>query len=245
MQRHRRIFQKAHKADRPRDNVLAIDIRNRFPPFPHKQEQGDPLRDKQSEKKNEHQLPGQAFRQKLHIGTGIAAFVGVGAIVGVSHADRASHHGYKMGHHKSMPMKIDFHDMRRHLYGIVDADGDGNLSLSEFTGLWTELTQLLKIRGFQFLDTDGDAKISKAKIDERLAGMVRRFDRNGDGALSMEVVDPVTRHAITMTTTMTIKANAKRSECYHDRDGASASSLFCFRDLRPHRFLRYCASCHE
>jgi hypothetical protein len=245
MQRHRRIFQKTHKADRPRDNVLAIDIRNRFPPFPHKQEQGDPLRDKQSEKKNEHQLPGQAFRQKLHIGTGIAAFVGVGAIVGVSHADRASHRGYKMGHHKSMPMKIDFHDMRRHLYGIVDADGDekltqaeidaahaarrakydtdedGNLSLSEFTGLWTELTQLLKIRGFQFLDTDGD------------------------GALSMEVVDPVTRHAITMTTTMTIKANAKRSECYHDRDGASASSLFCFRDLRPHRFLRYCASCHE
>jgi hypothetical protein len=206
---------------------------------------------------------------KILIGTGIAAFVGVGAIVGVSHADRASHHGYKMGHHKSMPMKLGFHDMRRHLCGIVDADGDekltqaeidaahaarrakydtdedGNLSLSEFTGLWTELTQLLKIRGFQFLDTDGDAKISKAKIDERLAGMVRRFDRNGDGALSMEVVDPVTRHAITMTTTMTIKANAKRSECYHDRDGASASSLFCFRDLRPHRFLRYCASCHE
>jgi Ca2+-binding EF-hand superfamily protein len=147
---------------------------------------------------------------KILIGTGIAAFVGVGAIVGVSHADRSSHHGYKMRHHKSMPMKLGFHDMRRHLYGIVDTDGDekltqaeidaahaarrakydtdgdGNLSLSEFAGLWTELTQPLKIRGFQFLDTDGDAKISKAEIDERLASMVRHFDRNGNGTLSME-----------------------------------------------------------
>ena len=75
------------------------------------------------------------------------------------------------------------HAARRAKY---DTDGDGNLSLSEFAGLWTELTQPLKIRGFQFLDTDGDAKISKAEIDERLAGMVRRFDRNGDGTLSME-----------------------------------------------------------
>ena len=74
----------------------------------------------------------------------------------------------------------------------TETDGDGNLSLSEFAGLWTELTQPHKIRGFQFLNTDGNAQISKAKIDERLAGMVRHFDRNGDGALWME--DRLYRH---------------------------------------------------
>lgn len=60
------------------------------------------------------------------------------------------------------------------------------MSLSESAGLWKELTQTLKIRGFQFLNTDGNAQISKAKIDERLASMARCFDRNGDGALWME-----------------------------------------------------------
>ena len=74
----------------------------------------------------------------------------------------------------------------------TETDGDGNLPLSEFAGLWTELTQPHKIRGFQFLNTDGSAQISKAKIDERLAGMVRRFDHNGDGALWME--DRLYRH---------------------------------------------------
>tara|TARA_B110000438_G_scaffold13016_1_gene12612 strand:+ start:248 stop:547 length:300 start_codon:yes stop_codon:yes gene_type:complete len=76
--------------------------------------------------------------------------------------------------------------------GETETDGDGNLSLSEFACLWTELTQPLKICGFQFLNTDGNAQISKAKMDERLAGMVRRFDRNGDGALWME--DRLYRH---------------------------------------------------
>ena len=76
--------------------------------------------------------------------------------------------------------------------GETETAGDGNLSLSEFACLWMELTQPLKIRGFQFLNTDGNAQISKAKIDERLAGMVRRFDRNGDGALWME--DRLYRH---------------------------------------------------
>ena len=43
--------------------------------------------------------------------------------VGVSHADR-SHYG-KRGFH-SMPMKLGFHDMRQHVFAMVDADGNQN-----------------------------------------------------------------------------------------------------------------------
>ena len=143
---------------------------------------------------------------KVLIGTGTAAIIGIVTVVGVSHAGR-SHH---FGKHHAMSMKVGFHDMKRHLYGIVDANaddkitqseidaaradrrakydrnGDGELTLQEFTGLWSEMTEPLKVRGFQFLDSDGNGKISKSEIDQRLAGIVKRFDRNGDGALSME-----------------------------------------------------------
>ena len=67
-----------------------------------------------------------------------------------------------------------------------DSNGDSELNLQEFTGLWSEMTEPLKVRGFQFLDSDGNGKISKAEIDQRLAGIVKRFDRNCDGASSME-----------------------------------------------------------
>ena len=67
-----------------------------------------------------------------------------------------------------------------------DNNGDSELTLQEFTGLWNEMTEPLKVRGFQLLDSDGNGKISKAEIDQRLAGIVKRFDRYCDGALSME-----------------------------------------------------------
>lgn len=146
---------------------------------------------------------------KIIIGSGVAAFVGIGAIAGISYADRPHHGGFGKKQF-AMPMVMGFHDMRNHLYGIVDTNGDdkltqaeidaahadrrakydrnkdSNLSLEEFDGLWGELTQPLKIRAFQFLDTNGDAKISKSEIDGRLSKLVKRFDRNGDGALSMD-----------------------------------------------------------
>ncbi len=67
-----------------------------------------------------------------------------------------------------------------------DSNGDSELNLQEFTGLWSEMTEPLRVRGSQFFDSDSNDKISKAEIDQRLAEIVKRFDRDGDGALSME-----------------------------------------------------------
>ena len=64
-----------------------------------------------------------------------------------------------------------------------DANGDGNLGIEEFAGLWHETTRPLTVRAFQMLDTDGDAVVTRAEYDRPLAGIVERLDR--DGGLSM------------------------------------------------------------
>ena len=67
-----------------------------------------------------------------------------------------------------------------------DADGNGRLSLDEFNALWADVTRPAAVRAFQFMDPNGDASVTKAEVDERTSRLVQRFDRNGDGALSMQ-----------------------------------------------------------
>ena len=76
--------------------------------------------------------------------------------------------------------------LRNDRHAAHDANGDGNLSLEEFAGLWHETTRPLTVRAFQTLDTDGDAVITRAEYDRPLAGIVERLDRDGDGSLSMK-----------------------------------------------------------
>ena len=75
--------------------------------------------------------------------------------------------------------------VRNERHGAHDADGDDNLDLEEFAGLWHETTRPLTVRAFQMLDTDGDAVVTRAEYDRPLAGIVERLDRDGDGGLSM------------------------------------------------------------
>ena len=75
--------------------------------------------------------------------------------------------------------------LRNDRHAAYDANGDGNLDLDEFAGLWQETTHPLTVRIFQMLDTDGDAIITRAEYDRPLADIVTRFDRNGDGGLSI------------------------------------------------------------
>ena len=74
---------------------------------------------------------------------------------------------------------------RNDRHAAHDANGDGNLSLEEFAGLWHETTRPLTVRAFQMLDTDGDAVIARAEYDRPLAGIVQRLDRDRDGGLSL------------------------------------------------------------
>ena len=61
-----------------------------------------------------------------------------------------------------------------------DGDSDGNLCLDEFAGVWHETTRPLTVRAFQMLDTDGNAVISRAGVQQavgqhrRAAGPQRR-----------------------------------------------------------------------
>ena len=71
-------------------------------------------------------------------------------------------------------------------FARFDADGNGRLSLDEFNALWADVTRPAAVRAFQFMDPNGDASVTKAEVEERTGRLVQRFDRNGDGALSMQ-----------------------------------------------------------
>ena len=75
--------------------------------------------------------------------------------------------------------------VRNDRHAAYDLNGDGNLSLDEFAGLWQETTRPLTVRAFQILDADGDAVITRAEYDRLLANIVELLDRNRDGSLSM------------------------------------------------------------
>lgn len=72
---------------------------------------------------------------------------------------------------------------RRDLLAKHDADKDGNISLEEFKALWLEVFQRRVVRGFQRIDTDGDASITVEEFLKPYSKTVKRMDRNEDGVL--------------------------------------------------------------
>ena len=133
----------------------------------------------------------------------VAAALGGTALAGASHAD---HRGGGMGFLDKGQLAVSAMEMfeavdadgdgkliqaeidklRNDRHAAHDANGDGNLSLEEFAGLWHETTRPLTVRAFQMLDTDGDAVVTRAEYDRPLAGIVERLDRDRDGGLSMK-----------------------------------------------------------
>lgn len=101
-------------------------------------------------------------------------------------------------------------EMMRHMFGLVDADKDGKvtqaeidearesrfaqydadkngkLSVDEFENLFREITRPMMVRAFQHLDPDGDAALTSEELAARSKDIVKRLDRNGDDALSLE-----------------------------------------------------------
>ncbi|MDE0456782.1 MAG: EF-hand domain-containing protein [Chromatiales bacterium] len=116
----------------------------------------------------------------------VAAVLGGAALAGASYAGHRhggfdGRHGHGLGFLHKGQLAVSAMEM----FDSIDANGDGNLNLEEFAGLWHETTRPLTVRAFQMLDTDGDAVVSRAEYDRPLAEIVERLDRDGDGGLSM------------------------------------------------------------
>ncbi len=72
---------------------------------------------------------------------------------------------------------------RKDIFAKHDANNDGKLDLDEFKARWVEFTERRKVRGFQRIDTDGDAGITVEEYLEPFSSVVSRMDRNDDGVL--------------------------------------------------------------
>ncbi len=75
---------------------------------------------------------------------------------------------------------------RKDIFAKHDANKDGKLDLAEFKARWVEFTDRRKVRGFQRIDTDGDAGITVEEYLEPFSSVVARMDRNEDGVLDMK-----------------------------------------------------------
>lgn len=69
-----------------------------------------------------------------------------------------------------------------------DADGDGNLNLDEYQALWMEAMRERMVDRFQAHDDDGDGLVTPQEFGEPFDRMVRRFDQDGDGELTMDEI---------------------------------------------------------
>ena len=153
-------------------------------------------------------------KTKLALAAGIAGLIGLGT-AGAAQADWDGHHGFGRGMcgmagmqmggmHPSMRFwanqlmerydtnkdgKISQEEIdnnRAEWLARFDTNKDGTLSLKEFENLWLEARRLQMVREFQFLDRDGDAKVTLDEYKAPLAHLVRNHDRNGDGFLSKD-----------------------------------------------------------
>ncbi|WP_319411104.1 hypothetical protein [uncultured Cohaesibacter sp.] len=64
-----------------------------------------------------------------------------------------------------------------------DKDGDNAINLEEFKAEWLRLTQDRMVRGFQFMDSNADGKITPEELKAHADQMFAFMDRNNDGKL--------------------------------------------------------------
>jgi len=145
---------------------------------------------------------------KISLVAGALALAGAAGYATLATADhrghgwRGMHHGMSGHHmrgrhgHKFVKMleqfdtnedgkltQQEFDEARAGLLEKHDANKDGKLTLDEFEKLWLEIMRQRMVRGFQRLDKDGDAELSKDEYTKPFENLVERMDRNDDGAL--------------------------------------------------------------
>ena len=141
---------------------------------------------------------------KTVIAAGAVAVIGALAFAGASQAGnrhRGDHHAFAGGPAMFGPLAMleafdadadgkltqaEIDAARSERFAKYDTNRDGALTVDEFEGLFTEVARPMMVRAYQRLDPDGDAMVTAAEFERAFANIVKRHDRNGDGALSMD-----------------------------------------------------------
>jgi hypothetical protein len=136
---------------------------------------------------------------KIVLATGAVLLGGV-VLAGTTYARGGFGHGGFGGHRGGPAMMLEQLDSDgdrqvtlTEAEGVVDGrcagadlDGDGALGLEEFQPILVELMRPRIVDSFQFLDEDGDAKLTREEIDRPLGRMLAHLDRDDDGSISLD-----------------------------------------------------------
>ncbi len=71
-------------------------------------------------------------------------------------------------------------------YGEANTDGADGVTLQEFEPWFWKQHREMMVRAFQFLDKDGDGKVTEAELKDLGDRMFERADRNDDGFVSRD-----------------------------------------------------------
>ncbi len=128
--------------------------------------------------------------------------LGAALLAGASYADGWRHHGW--GGHGGAVFLFEQYDtnqdgrltqaeidqVRQSRLAEFDKDGDGKLTLDEYQALWMAAMRERMVDRFQEHDDDGDGLVTVEEFTEPFDRVIVRFDRNGDGELTMDEVRP-------------------------------------------------------
>ena len=84
--------------------------------------------------------------------------------------------------------QAEIDQVRQSRLAEFDQNGDGKLTLEEYQALWMAAMRERMVDRFQEHDDDGDGLVTIEEFAEPFDGVVVRFDRNGDGELTLDEV---------------------------------------------------------
>ena len=85
-----------------------------------------------------------------------------------------------------MASLAEIHDEQERLFGAVDLDRDGVLSVAEFRRRGALFQRLGTTTLFDLIDVNGDQRLSVDELSAPAARWFKRYDDNGDGGLDVD-----------------------------------------------------------